>query len=253
MQLRLTILQACAVRIAQWRVPVPNRTYWRLYWNRRKGAQVVYGDETVALGPSAIVLIAPHTHFRVCQTEAMEQLFVHFAPAPLFTAAAPGLHRLQAKDYGKELRSIWETLPKKRGMTRPLTLALAELICGGLRRLPEETWRASVTDKRIKTVLEAMENHLARPLSNNELAALAHLAPTAFVRRFKEVMGESPQAYYLQKRLAQASLALEYSQDAIDSIAARCGFCDRNYFSTVFKKHYNFSPARFRATSGTGH
>jgi AraC-like DNA-binding protein len=39
---------------------------------------------------------------------------------------------------------------------------------------------------------------------------------------------------------------LEYENDSIEQIAEACGFCDRNYFSTVFRKKLGIPPAEFR-------
>ena len=54
-----------------------------------------------------------------------------------------------------------------------------------------------------------------------------------------------------QKRLSAAEQALFQSELSVTQIALDCGFCDGNYFSTVFKKHKGISPKDYRANAKT--
>lgn len=47
-------------------------------------------------------------------------------------------------------------------------------------------------------------------------------------------------------RLSQATMLLKTTNLSITHIATECGFCDGNYFSTVFKKKYGISPKEYR-------
>jgi AraC-like DNA-binding protein len=50
----------------------------------------------------------------------------------------------------------------------------------------------------------------------------------------------------------EAALMLESGDDAIARIASRVGYESTTAFSKMFKQHYSFSPARYRARAGTG-
>jgi AraC family L-rhamnose operon regulatory protein RhaS len=65
------------------------------------------------------------------------------------------------------------------------------------------------------------------------------------IRREDEV-GKPPARYLRETRLANAATMLAHSQASIEAIAEVCGFCDRNYFSTVFRKGYGVGPATYR-------
>ena len=75
--------------------------------------------------------------------------------------------------------------------------------------LPEDTWQDPVSDQHFDPVLKAIDTRHHEPLSNNALAVLANMAPTAFIRRFRQLFGAAPQAFYLRKRLETACLLLE--------------------------------------------
>ena len=80
-----------------------------------------------------------------------------------------------------------------------------------------------------------MDKNPHEPLTNTQLAGIAHMAPTAFIRKFRQLFDVSPQAYYLQKRLEHACRLFEAGEATIDQIAEACGFSERNYFSNVFR------------------
>ena len=72
------------------------------------------------------------------------------------------------------------------------------------------------------------------------------MSTNAFSRLFLNEVGRSPQKYILKRRIEKACIILHYSSDSIDSIAHKTGFCDRFYFSRMFKKKMNVSPVAYR-------
>ena len=59
-------------------------------------------------------------------------------------------------------------------------------------------------------------------------------------------MNVTPARYVQQVRLRKACQFLIESDGSIDQIAQALGFPDRFYFSRVFKKHTDNSPAQYR-------
>ena len=57
--------------------------------------------------------------------------------------------------------------------------------------------------------------------------------------------------YLVARRMDEAAFMLESGDDAIARIATCVGYETTTAFSKVFKQHYNFTPARYRARSGT--
>ena len=72
------------------------------------------------------------------------------------------------------------------------------------------------------------------------------MSVNTLLRRFREQIGCSPQAFLTDCRLQKACVLLDHTSQSIEQIAEACGFCDRYHFSKVFKAHYRCGPAAYR-------
>ncbi|MBO7762712.1 MAG: helix-turn-helix domain-containing protein [Clostridia bacterium] len=103
---------------------------------------------------------------------------------------------------------------------------------------------------RLGAVLRAMENRLSVPPKNSELAEIAHMHPTHFIRYFKAQTGDTPQGYLLKLRMERAGELLRTSRLNVSEIAERLGYYDGMYFSKVFKRYHAVSPGEYRRLYG---
>ncbi|MDD5728097.1 MAG: AraC family transcriptional regulator [Victivallales bacterium] len=78
------------------------------------------------------------------------------------------------------------------------------------------------------------------------MAHIAGLSVNSFARLFKEQTGISPQSFILRRRIEKACILLHHTSASIDIIAESCGFTNRYYFSRMFRKEINISPAAYR-------
>lgn len=244
MQFSANILQARRRWLQSWGILAPQRAYWRLFWNEERGASVLSEAGSTALTPETIVLVAPETHFSAKLVNPVHHLYLHFRLEDPLNLAVSGVYTIPVRTREREnLMAVRAALKQDR---RRCVLTSAQLISGACLALPESIWQQAERDTRLTRVLSAMDEHRSDPLSNTELAALANMAPTAFVRLFTQRFDVSPQAHYLDMRLGRAYTMLEHDNHTIDQVAEACGFCDRNYFSTVFRKKLGVPPAEFR-------
>ncbi|MCP3967973.1 MAG: helix-turn-helix transcriptional regulator [Lentisphaerae bacterium] len=125
---------------------------------------------------------------------------------------------------------------------------IGEVIFAILSRLPVNIWHVSVKDNRIEKICSILKKNPGKHWSTSELADKVYFSDNAFIRRFKEVMGEPPQVYLQKLRIERIAELLMESELSIEDIASECGFCDRHYLSRTFKKHYKQSPGQFRTT-----
>jgi len=95
-------------------------------------------------------------------------------------------------------------------------------------------------------ILHDMEEHLANPLSAEELAERAGVSVRTLGRALKERVGASPMQYYRKLRLQAARNALFYSDVPIQDVASTCGFASPEVFSRTFRDHFGVSPREFR-------
>lgn len=84
----------------------------------------------------------------------------------------------------------------------------------------------------------------------NELAKVASLSPSYFVRKFKERTGYSPLHYVNVLKIDKAKTMIEQSTEPINSIMEKLGFLDSAHFSKLFKSYTGYSPVQFRKING---
>jgi AraC family transcriptional regulator len=101
--------------------------------------------------------------------------------------------------------------------------------------------------RRLKLVLEYIEENLARRITLWQLAELAGVGARHFERAFRQAMGVPPHTYVLQKRVATARhLLLSQPTLTIREIAARAGFSSSSHLAGAFRRETGYSPTVFR-------
>lgn len=83
--------------------------------------------------------------------------------------------------------------------------------------------------------------------SNKELADHLFLGEKTFVERFKALTNETPHQYQIIYKLQNIkTIMLAHPEIKLRELALNNGFCDEFHFSKTFKKHFGFSPQRFK-------
>lgn len=109
---------------------------------------------------------------------------------------------------------------------------------------PQEGY-VSRTD-RIRPVLEYIESHYPAPLTLDDLAQVAGMNPKYFCRVFRSLTHHSPVDYLNFYRIEQAAYLLDSTDLSVTEVGNRCGFCESSYFTKVFKKYKDTTPASYR-------
>lgn len=91
-----------------------------------------------------------------------------------------------------------------------------------------------------------IQQNYQRDLSVDEVAGFCRLNRNYFSRRFKELIGSTPQEFLIQQRLTKAAELLKITNQPIKNIADQCGYPNQLYFSQAFKKYYGLSPREWR-------
>ena len=79
-----------------------------------------------------------------------------------------------------------------------------------------------------------------------DMAKELNYSPSYLRHKFVEISGKTIAQTVNSVRLSQAAILLRTTDLSATHIAMECGFCDGNYFSTVFKKKYGVSPRKYR-------
>ena len=94
--------------------------------------------------------------------------------------------------------------------------------------------------------LSLIHERFAEKLSVDELAAVAHLSRSTFIRKFIYICKMSPAQYIMKKRIEVAENILRTSSASLFEIAERVGFYDAAHFSRTFRKLKGISPLEYR-------
>lgn len=116
--------------------------------------------------------------------------------------------------------------------------------------LTKEEFNSQVNNlKRFSDILKFIENNFTQKITISKLAAMANVSNYHFCRLFKQITGKSTIDYINKLRIDKAIDLLHENNLNITEIALNCGFNDTNYFSRLFKRYKNISPAKFRKNS----
>lgn len=103
---------------------------------------------------------------------------------------------------------------------------------------------------RMTRVQRHIEAHLAEPLGNGRLAAIACLGQSQFKHAFRQQFGLSVSRYIRGRRMALARTLLTQTALPIGEVASRCGYQDQGAFAERFLAETGLTPTRWRRQNG---
>jgi len=135
---------------------------------------------------------------------------------------------------------------------RSVSLEIARLLVvflkrpGGQSQFSANLRAQSVTDSRLKPMLEWLSGNLDKPVTVADMAEEAAMSVRNFSRLFIKETGLSPAKFLEKSRLEAAVVAMEQKSLPLKTVAKRCGFSDVNHFRRAFQRQYGVSPQDFR-------
>ncbi len=231
--------------VKNWNNASPIRPHWRFYWNPEPGAEVSDENRKYCLDKNFILVIPPGVRVKQVIVKPCESLFVHAGFDLTISATANHLFTIPV------FPAIMEIIKRLSNDVLNQSFVIGEFVFAVISRLPPGIWHSRINDPRIEKICRLLKKQPERAWANQELAVKACFSENAFIRRFREVVGISPQFFLQKLRLARAAALLLQNELSIEEIASACGFCDRHYLTRMFKKHFGQSPGRFRAGGNT--
>jgi AraC-like DNA-binding protein len=116
----------------------------------------------------------------------------------------------------------------------------------GITRRLDTPGHAIAAGAEFGPVLTTMRDHYDGPLTNRQLARLAHMSVRAFERKFRNSFHLTPQKYLRKLRLRMASRALVYTGQPLAEVASGCGFADQSHFTRAFRRQFGRTPRDYR-------
>lgn len=103
-----------------------------------------------------------------------------------------------------------------------------------------------VNGKLLPTALQRVRDyvhaHLSEEITLEALAALVHLSPYHFARKFKAATGLPPYQYVLQCRVEQAKTLLVAGKHSISEVAQAVGFASQSHLTRHIKNAFGVTP-----------
>lgn len=101
-------------------------------------------------------------------------------------------------------------------------------------------------DQWIGVVADYVDRHIQSKLTLDRLAAACYSTPYHLHRIFKQVMGVTPAAYVLRRRIDMAKALLLASDDPVAAVGAGVGLPNAPHFAALFKQATGYTPAGYR-------
>lgn len=123
---------------------------------------------------------------------------------------------------------------------------------GGQSQFSPYLSNASAPDTLATAIQQYVMNHLAEPLSVEQLADVAGMSARNFARQFVREMGVTPAEFVQRARVDAARNLLEGGPLALKAIAYRCGFGSAARMRLVFTQRFGVTPRQYRDSFRVG-
>jgi transcriptional regulator GlxA family with amidase domain len=98
-----------------------------------------------------------------------------------------------------------------------------------------------------------LQEHLAEPVTVEDLAARSAMSPRTFARRFQAALGLPPYQWLVSQRIRLAQRLLETTGLTVDSVAAHSGFSTAANLRKHFSQAVHTSPQAYRRNFARRH
>jgi AraC-like DNA-binding protein len=106
-------------------------------------------------------------------------------------------------------------------------------------------------NRRLRRVLNYIEDHLADEIAVADLANVACLSIFHFTRAFSSAIGVSPYQYVSQRRMECAKALIAVGSTSIAAAAFMCRFSSQSSFTRAFRRVTGMTPAQYRDVFGS--
>lgn len=110
--------------------------------------------------------------------------------------------------------------------------------------------RLGTSSSALTAAVMLMEANIEEPLGVEELAGLAGISIRQLERLFRQHLGRTPGAYYMELRLERARELLRHTDRSIGEIATDCGFRSAAHLSRRYHACHGYPPRAERRPRG---
>lgn len=121
-----------------------------------------------------------------------------------------------------------------------------------IERPPALVHRGGLTANAWRNVNDYIRANLQSNLSISELAGIANLSQSHFLRAFRKTAGQSPHRYVLECRLSLAEQMIVTTTKSLSEIARQVGFSSHSHLATSMRRYRDVTPSELRRSLGIG-
>jgi transcriptional regulator GlxA family with amidase domain len=187
------------------------------------------------------------THWSACETLQRRYPEVEVEPDSIFVKDGD-LYTSAGVTAGMDLSLalVEEDLGRRAALEVARWLVLFLKRPGGQSQFSAQL-SAQIAEREPLRDLQAwIADNLEADLSVPALAERACMSPRNFARAFRKEVGMTPAAYVEAARIEAARIALDGSQEPIDSVARRCGFGTVETMRRAFHRRLGVGPSSYR-------
>lgn len=104
---------------------------------------------------------------------------------------------------------------------------------------------STASGKNYRRALRVIEENLTQPLDTADLARLTHISPSLLKKLFARHAGIGVMEYFRTRKI-NAAIPLLREGLGVKEVAARLGFSNASYFSTVFRRVTGHTPGHYK-------
>ena len=228
-------------------------------WLRRCHA----GGATIATACSGAVLLAETglldgceatTHWAFCETIRKQYPRVKVLPQRALVVSGEGQRLVMAGGGTSWLDLGLYLVARVAGVEAAMQTARINLI--DWHDIGQQPFAALARSRQVDDAVIArcqawIAEHYHEPAPVAAMVRLSGLAERSFKRRFAQATGMPPLEYVHTLRLEEAKQMLESTDAPVEAIAGQVGYEDAGFFSRLFRRHVQLTPAQYRRRFGS--
>jgi transcriptional regulator GlxA family with amidase domain len=187
------------------------------------------------------------THWAACETLQRRHPEVDVEPDAIFVKDGE-VYSSAGVTAGMDLSLalVQEDLGRRTALEVARWLVLFLKRPGGQSQFSEQLSAQVAEREPLRDLQEWISGSLNTDLSVPALAQRACMSPRNFARAFRREVGVTPAAYVEAARVEAARVALDGTQEPIESIAHRCGFGTVETMRRAFRRRLGVGPSSYR-------
>ncbi|MDO4312560.1 MAG: AraC family transcriptional regulator [Eubacteriales bacterium] len=161
--------------------------------------------------------------------------------APVYHPSAP--------EYGEIIQEKMLTMVKSQNASSMEMIGNLYLFLDSLIKYSSsarKTQGGNLSEFYVREAVMYIEHNYANNITVEEIARKCQLDRSYFGKVFKKVVGQSPQEFLIQYRMAKAADALIIGDESVGDIGASVGYPNLLHFSRAFKGVYGIPPSEYR-------